>query len=133
MPITTEYAQVTSGLVTWVIVADAAHIATRADGTWILTPSHVENGYSYLNGIFAAPLPATLAARVGGPLSLSVKAVSSSALTYQWQLGGVPISGATSSSYSVASAASANAGSYTCVITGTGGSLTTSASIVTVV
>ena len=44
---------------------------------------------------------------------------------YQWQFNGNNISGATSSSYTVVSAAATNVGPYTCVVSGTNGPLAT--------
>lgn len=56
----TEYAKVVDGVVVNVIVADALHIATRADGPWILTPYNgstgkVGMGCTYDGANFAAP------------------------------------------------------------------------------
>lgn len=52
------------------------------------------------------------------PLTLSVAATSvNGAITYQWTKGGSNIAGATSSTYTVASAATGDAGSYACVVT----------------
>jgi len=39
-------------------------------------------------------------------------------LSYQWQLGGVDVSGATSSSYTINGVVSSQAGDYTCVVSG---------------
>ncbi|MFN8343112.1 MAG: PKD-like domain-containing protein, partial [Cyclobacteriaceae bacterium] len=52
-------------------------------------------------------------------LSLSVTATGTS-LTYQWKLNGTPIVGATSSTYSLASVALSNAGTYTVDVSSTG-------------
>ncbi|MDJ0840888.1 MAG: immunoglobulin domain-containing protein [Acidobacteriota bacterium] len=58
-------------------------------------------------------------------------AASGSALTYQWQKNGVNINGATNSTYILNNIVSANAGSYTCVVTGPCGSVSSnSASLV---
>lgn len=51
---------------------------------------------------------------------------SGDGLTYQWRRDGQNISGATSSSYSIASAATSAAGDYTVVVTGTCGAETSS-------
>ena len=45
-------------------------------------------------------------------------------VSYQWYLGGAAIAGATNATYSVASVTTNNAGSYTVVLTTSGGSLT---------
>lgn len=64
--------------------------------------------------ITTQPLSDNLCA--GDPLSLSVSSTGL-APTYQWKLNGTDIPGATSSTYSVASSAPANAGDYTVVLT----------------
>ncbi len=51
---------------------------------------------------------------------------------YQWQFNGVNIGGATTSTYTVTSAAATNVGSYACVITGTNGTLATSNAVLVV-
>jgi len=66
----------------------------------------------------------------GGVLTLSVAA--NYAATYQWNLGGTPISGATSATYSVTNASSANAGNYTVTVTNGAGSVTSSIAAVAV-
>ncbi|MBS1683509.1 MAG: cadherin-like beta sandwich domain-containing protein [Bacteroidetes bacterium] len=67
--------------------------------------------------------PATTYTNVGASASLSVVAAGTG-LTYQWQKGGVNITGATSSTYTIASAVLADSGSYRVVVTGTCGSVT---------
>jgi hypothetical protein len=62
----------------------------------------------------------------------SITATGSPAPTYQWRFNGTPISGATDTSYSIASAQTANAGSYTCVVTNAAGTITSSAVTLTV-
>ncbi len=62
----------------------------------------------------------------GGALSLVVVATGTATLTYQWKLGGVNISGATSATYAVGSVVGSNAGIYTCVVTNDQGTATTS-------
>ena len=65
----------------------------------------------------AAPVitaqPQAVSVTVGSPFSLSVTATGGGTLSYQWFLGASAVSGATSSTYSVAAAATANGGSYT--------------------
>lgn len=64
--------------------------------------------------------------------SLSVTATGTPAPTYQWRRNGVNIGGATSSTYSVASATAGDAGNYDVVVTNSCGSVTSNAAIVTV-
>jgi hypothetical protein len=66
----------------------------------------------------------------GGVLTLSVAA--NYAASYQWNLGGTPISGATSATYVVANASSVNAGNYTVTVTNGVGSVTSSVAAVEV-
>lgn len=75
--------------------------------------------------IVSQPAGAILVA--GEPLALSVTATGTAPLSYQWFLGGAPISGATASSYSVTSVAEENEGSYEVTITNPHGSITSTA------
>ncbi len=68
----------------------------------------------------------------GAPASFSVVASGAGTLSYQWRRDGADISGATASTYSIASASAANAGSYDCVVTGSCGSTTSNAASLTV-
>lgn len=67
----------------------------------------------------------------GQPLSLSVTAAGQG-LQYQWVLGGTPINGATTATYSVAVAAQANAGTYTVQVSNPAGSITSENAVVTI-
>jgi hypothetical protein len=69
---------------------------------------------------------------VGDTISLSTVATGSTPLSYQWRLNSVALSGATSSSYTTNNAQTNNSGSYTCVVTNSYGSITTSVASVTV-
>lgn len=66
----------------------------------------------------------------GGTLTLSV--VASNATGYQWKKGEEVIPDATAATYTKEGATAADAGSYTCVVTGAGGSVTSNAATVTV-
>jgi len=57
--------------------------------------------------------PASASAVVGGTVSFTVVATGTPAPTYQWQLNGMPIKGATSATYKITAAAITNAGVYT--------------------
>jgi hypothetical protein len=62
--------------------------------------------------------PATPPAKCpGDSVSFAVTATGTPPLSYQWQVGGNNIAGATSATYHIASVTSANAGSHTCVVT----------------
>ncbi len=63
--------------------------------------------------------PASFAVAAGQPAKMTIVAACSS---YQWKKNGSVIGGATGSSYTIAAAGPGDAASYTCVMTGAGGS-----------
>lgn len=65
--------------------------------------------------------PASQEVLIGGKASFSVSAFGPGQLHYQWQFNGANINGAKSSTYSVASVQSKNAGSYTVVVANSDG------------
>ena len=67
----------------------------------------------------------------GSNVSFNITATGSN-LTYQWQLDGTNISGATSASYSITGIATGDAGNYTCVVTNACGTVTSNAVSLTV-
>jgi hypothetical protein len=97
-------------------------------GTYTITATSVdEPSVSVTTTItLSAPVimsqPASQRVCTGTGLSLSVTA--SYAASYQWNLNGAPIPGATSSSYTVSSAQPANAGNYSVTVTNALGSVT---------
>ncbi len=70
--------------------------------------------------------PSSQAVCSGQAFGFSVVAGGTPPLTYQWRKGGVPIAGATNSSYS-GTASGSDAGSYDCVATNTCGSVASAA------
>ena len=87
---------------------------------------------TYLPGLSVTYLAGSnQATSEGTGFVLNVNATGTAPLTYQWRKGGVAISGATSASFSVASAMSADAGSYTVVVTNGAGSATSNAATIT--
>jgi plastocyanin len=76
--------------------------------------------------------PSSQTVTVGGGVTFTAAASGTPAPTYQWKKAGVNISGATSASYSIASATSGNAGSYTVVATNSVGAATSNAATLTV-
>jgi hypothetical protein len=75
--------------------------------------------------------PTAVSASTGSTASLSVVA-SGSSLTYQWYKDSAAMSGATSATYSIASAASTDAGSYYVIVTNSAGSVSSSTVTLTV-
>ena len=80
--------------------------------------------------ITAQPASATICE--GAAASFSVAASGTAPLTYQWRKNAVNIGGATSSSYSIASASAADTASYDVVVTNGCGSATSAAAVLTV-
>ncbi|MBI1765773.1 MAG: hypothetical protein HYR56_30580 [Acidobacteria bacterium] len=75
--------------------------------------------------------PANLTKYEGQPATFSVTATGT-ALSYQWRKGGVAISGATNSSFTIAAVNSSDAGAYDVIVTGACGGLNSIAAILTV-
>ncbi len=77
--------------------------------------------------------PANQAVAVGQPATFSVVAAGATPLSYQWQRNGVNIAGATSSSYTLASAqASDNNARFRVVVTNAFGSVTSNEAVLTI-
>ncbi len=82
------------------------------------------------SAITTQPVNQTIIA--GNAVTFIAAASGSPAPTYQWQKNGVAISGATSSTYTIASVASGDAGSYTVVAANSVGSATSNSATLTV-
>ena len=76
--------------------------------------------------------PSNVTVTAGNSATFSVTATGTAPLTYQWKKAGTSISGATSASYTIASAQASDAGSYTCLVTNSAGSVESSAATLTV-
>ena len=76
--------------------------------------------------------PSASSVAVGSAASLSVVAGGTAPLSYQWRKDGVAISGATSSTYTIASTKTSDAGNYTVVVTNSAGSVTSNSTVLTV-
>lgn len=87
---------------------------------------------TFSNAPYIATAPASQNVVSGAPVTFKVSATSASPVTYQWELNGNPIAGATSASYTIASASSTDAGSYTVVVTNATGSVESTAATLTV-
>lgn len=74
--------------------------------------------------------PSSQTVNEGGNINLEVTATG--ATGYQWEKDGSDIPSATDATYSKSGALPADAGSYTCVVTGAGGSVTSNPATVTV-
>ena len=76
--------------------------------------------------------PVTQTVTKGAAVTFKVVASGSPAPTYQWKKNGSKISGATGASYTIASVASGNAGTYTVVGTNSLGSVSSAGAVLTV-
>ncbi len=89
-----------------------------------------------VNPVAVAPAitvqPSNQTATAGGSVGFSVTASGTSPLTYQWQFNGATLPGATSQSLTLNNVQSANAGTYTVVVSNTAGSVTSVAATLTV-
>jgi hypothetical protein len=88
-----------------VVVTNAAGSVTSAATTVGVSPSITSQ-------------PASLSRLQGQAAVFSVVATGTGPLSYQWSRNGLPIAGATGSSYSIASVTSSSAGTYTVTVTG---------------
>jgi alpha-tubulin suppressor-like RCC1 family protein len=73
--------------------------------------------------------PTGLAVNPNAPASFSVTAAGTEPFTYQWRRNGTPLAGGTASSYSIAAAQTANAGTYDVVVTNVVGPLASSPAV----
>jgi hypothetical protein len=69
----------------------------------------------------------------GGPATFTAAASGTAPLSYQWQLNNQNVPGATSASYTVPAASSANAGNYTLLVSNASGSTTSIPAALTLV
>ncbi len=77
--------------------------------------------------------PVSIPAKSGGTALLSAGVVGAPPLSYQWQLNGTNLVGATNSSYALASVQANQAGTYTVVITNLIGQVTSAKAVVTII
>ena len=79
-----------------------------------------------------ATQPTSQTVTVGASVTFTAAASGSPTPTYQWQKGAANIAGATSASYTIASAATGDAGTYTVIAANSAGSATSAAATLTV-
>lgn len=77
--------------------------------------------------------PAARTVGEGESVTFSVLASGTPAPTYQWRKDGVPIPGATASSYAIAAAALGQAGLYSVTATNSAGSITSNGALLTII
>jgi hypothetical protein len=74
--------------------------------------------------------PVSLTVNEGQPASFNIVAVGTG---YQWQRNGTNLSGATSSSYTVAAAGPTNTGTYACLVSGANGVLSSTPAVLALI
>ena len=129
-----------SGATTTILTISGATAADAATYTLVATSSigsATSNAVTLtVTGLGTAPTittqPSASAVSVGSAASFTVVASGASPLTYDWKKDGTSISGATNATYTIASAASTAAGSYTVVVSNSAGSVTSTAASLTV-
>jgi hypothetical protein len=84
------------------------------------------------NPVVITTQPVSQSITVGSPAIFSVDVTGTGPITYQWRRNSVAIAGATSSSYTIPSAQTADAGNYTVVVTNVTGSVTSSTAVLKV-
>lgn len=90
----------------------------------------VQRNFAGAPRIVVQPIPRIIAPN--GSVTFNVEAVGSATLSYQWRKNGLNVAGATTSSYSLPSVQTANAGTYSVVVTNTLGSVTSDGALLTV-
>ena len=81
---------------------------------------------------FITTQPVGKTVTAGASVTFTAAASGTPAPTFQWKLNATSISGATSATLTIASAQSANAGTYTLVATNSAGSVTSSGAVLTI-
>ncbi|MCX8512066.1 MAG: immunoglobulin domain-containing protein, partial [Chthoniobacteraceae bacterium] len=89
-----------------------------------------------VNAVLTAPSitgsPASLTVNGGSLASFNVTATGTAPLSYQWRKNSANIAGGTSSTYTIASVQTADAGSYSVVVSNSAGSVTSASASLTV-
>lgn len=106
--------------------------ATQAGNAIFAVAESVERMITFTAGGFAPFIsspPFDQTAEKGDTVSLRVSALGNPVPTYQWQKDGIPLSGATSSTLTLARLTITDAGHYTVMITNPSGSVSASATL----
>jgi outer membrane protein assembly factor BamB/septal ring-binding cell division protein DamX len=107
--------------------------ASQAAGDWPMYQFGPQRpGRAVSTPLHIVVQPASVSVSPGYAFSLAVEATGPGGITYQWSLNGAPIAGAVNATYSVASATTAQSGTYTVTVTAGGTSVTSAAAVVTV-
>jgi len=114
----------------WIVTVTAWEKADAAGGSKSL--SYTINVASNGTAPSITSQPASLTVTAGASASFSVTASGTAPLTYQWTKGGATINGATSSTYSIASTVTGDAGNYAVTVTNSAGTATSNVATLTV-
>ena len=129
----TSYASITSGGVLTGKAAGTATVQakyTEGSVTKTATKNVTVNVVAVKPSITTQPKSQTV--NEGSSVTFSVVATGTAPLSYQWKKDGSNISGATGVSYTINSAKSGDAGSYTVTVSNSAGNVTSSAATLTV-
>jgi len=124
-----------SGIPTTAGTYNVYFTASNSAGT--SSPSLISLTISGSTAVTAAPTisvqPLSQTVTLGSSASLSITASSAASIqTYQWYLNSAPIAGANSSTYTISSASTLSAGTYTVSVTNTAGTIISNAAILSV-
>jgi hypothetical protein len=114
--------------VSWVYAVDPQSQGGGLNASWVDEVAYVP----VASGPLLVVPPANQTALINQPAVFTVQAAGTPALHYQWRYNGANISGATGSSYTIASAQPSNAGSYSVVVTNNYGFTNSPAALLTV-
>jgi hypothetical protein len=103
-----------AGSYTVVVTNSAGSVTSSAASLALIAPPSISSQ------------PASVTTVAGNSASFSVSASGTAPFSYQWYLNGSAITGATSSSYTIAAVTSLNAGTYTVTVSNSAGSVTSS-------
>src|SRR5664280_453034 len=108
----------------YAFVSNSAGSTTSDDATLIVNAATVAPAFT------TQPTSQTVPA--GAAVSFTAAAGGTPAPTYQWRKNGANLTGATSASYTIASVAMGDAGTYTVVATNSAGAVTSNGAVLTV-
>jgi hypothetical protein len=114
-----------------VAVSDTGSYSVVITGTCGSVTSNPAN-LSVISAASISQQPTAQAVCLGSPISLSVTGSGGNNTTYQWKRGTTTLTGQTAATLSIAAAAVSDSGSYTVVITGSCGTITSNPAQVTV-
>ena len=118
------------------IAGSPVAILTGTDGNLYFLSRNNNALYKITYSGSSAPVittqPQSISVAQGNTATFSVTVTGSTPLSYQWKKSGTNISGATNSTYSIASTVTSNAGTYSVTVTNAAGTVTSSNATLTV-